>query len=82
MKIFDINNPRHKSILREELNRAQNILVEAFAYSVDEIWDKMSKEDRDTAVYAAKVEDPDAIVGLTWDKVPYDIQDQLDLSDY
>ena len=82
MKIFDINNPRHKSILREELNRARNILVEAFAYSVDEIWDKMSKEDRDTAVYSAKVEDPDAIVGLTWDKVPYDIQDQLDLSDY
>jgi hypothetical protein len=82
MKIFDINNPRHKSILREELNRAQNILVEAFAYSVDEIWDKMSKEDRDTAVYAAKVEDPDAIVGVSWDKVPYDIQDQLDLSEY
>ena len=82
MKIFNINNPEHKNILREELFRAKNIMIEAFAYSVDEIWDKMSREDRDTALYSAKVEDPDAIVGVTWDKIPADIQDQLDLSDY
>lgn len=82
MKIFNINDPEHKNILREELFRAKNIMIEAFAYSIDEIWDKMSREDRDTALYSAKVEDPDAIVNVTWDRIPADIQDQLDLSEY
>lgn len=34
--IFDIKNPRHMAILREELNRAKQILIEG--YSADEIW--------------------------------------------
>lgn len=82
MKIFNINDLEHKNILREELFRAKNIMIEAFAYSIDEIWDKMSREDRDTALYSAKVEDPDTIVNVTWDRIPADIQDQLDLSEY
>ena len=96
MNLFNINNPKHKQILREELARAKRILREG--YSADTIWDKMTKEDRETALYTiwdkmtkedretalyvAKATNPEQLIDITWDEVPADIQDLIDLSDF
>ena len=80
MNLFNINNPKHKQILREELARAKRILREG--YSADIIWDKMTKEDRETALYVAKATNPEQLIDVTWDEVPADIQDLIDLSDF
>ena len=80
MNLFNINNPKHKQILREELARAKRILHEG--YSADIIWDKMTKEDRETALYVAKATNPEQLIDVTWDEVPADIQDLIDLSDF
>lgn len=82
MKIFDINSPRHKAILKEELTRLKRILTEGYGYSMDEIWDAMSDEDKDTALYSAKVTNPGELRRKDWDSIPADVQDQLDLSEY
>jgi hypothetical protein len=82
MNVFNIKNPRHKQILKEELLRVKHILSEGYQYSTDEIWDAMSDEDRDTALYSAKVTNPDELRGEAWDDIPEDVQDTLDLSTY
>lgn len=82
MNVFNIKNPRHKQILKEELLRVKHILSEGYQYSTDEIWDAMSDEDRDTALYSAKAMNPDELRMKDWDDIPADIQDQLDLSEY
>lgn len=82
MNLFNIKNPRHKQILKEELSRTNRILTEGFQYSVDEIWKLMTDEDRDTAFYSAKVTNPDELRGEVWDDIPADVQDTLDLSKY
>ena len=79
MKI-NLNNPRFKQILKEELERAKRILVEG--YSADEVWDTMSDEDKDAALYVAKAENPEELRVGSWDSIPADIQDTIDLSDY
>lgn len=82
MNVFNIKNPRHKQILKEELLRVKHILSEGYQYSTDEIWNAMTDEDRDTALYSAKVTNPDELRGEDWDAIPDDVQDQLDLSAY
>jgi hypothetical protein len=80
MKLLDFNNPRHMEILREELNRAKKILTEA--YSADRLWGNMTPDERKSALYVAKVDDPDEYLDAPWDDIPADIQDLIDLSEY
>jgi hypothetical protein len=80
MSIFDINNPRHKQILKEELARAKRLMEQS--YSADAIWDTMTQKDRKEALYIAKEPNPDALLDVSWDEVPADVQDLIDLSDY
>ena len=80
MNIFDINNPRHKQILKEELARAKRLMEQS--YNADHIWDSMTPEDRKEALYVAKEPNPDALLDVEWDKVPADTQDLIDLSNY
>ena len=82
MKLFNITNSRHQQILREELIRVKNILKEGIEYSTDEIWETMSDEDKDSALYAAKVTNPEELRSAEWDSIPADVQDTIDLSDY
>lgn len=80
MNIFDINNPRHKQILKEEIARAKRLMEQS--YSADRIWDLMTPEDRKEALYVAKEPNPDALLNVTWDEVPADTQDLIDLGPY
>lgn len=80
MKIFDINNPTHVRILKEEISRAKRIIAET--YSADAVWDKMTADDRKTELYSAKAMNPDELVNASWDAIPADTQDQIDLAKY
>ena len=80
MKLFDHTNPRHLEILQEELYRAKLILTEA--YSADRLWGNMTPDERKSALYVAKVDDPDEYLDAPWDDIPADIQDLIDLSEY
>ena len=82
MKIFDINNKQHVRILKEEIQRFKYILKEAKQYSADEIWAKMSPEDRKTVLYAAKESNPNKYINSVWDEISPDLQDLLNISDY
>ena len=81
MKIFDINNKQHVRILKEEIQRFKYILKEAKKYSADEVWAKMSPDDRNTVLYAAKESNPDKYINSEWDEMP-DLKDLLDISEY
>jgi hypothetical protein len=78
--IFNLKNPRHMQILREELKRAKQILIEG--YSADEIWQSMPDNDRNTVLYVAKATNPEELIKMSWDAIPADVQDLIDLSDY
>jgi hypothetical protein len=80
MNIFNINNPRHKQILKEELARAKRLMEQS--YNADDIWDSMSSTDRKEALYVAKEPNPDALLDVSWDEIPADTQDLIDLGDY
>jgi len=80
MNIFDINNPRHKQILKEEIARAKRLMEQT--YNADKIWDSMTPEDRKEALYVAKEPNPEALMDVVWDEIPADIQDLIDLGDY
>ena len=75
MKLFDSTNKQHLTILREELTRVKRILTEGAEYSADEVWAAMTPEERRKV--AAGHENID-----TWDSVPADVQDNINLSDY
>jgi len=83
MKLFDINNPRHIEILREELAKIPQLLRE---YNEDSIWASMSEDDRWDAIASVSDDDgpdlADKYVGRVWDNIPDDITDRIDLSDY
>ena len=79
MKIFDLNNPRHIAILKEELSAARR-LKESF--DADAIWDSMSIDDRKSALYVAKSASPDDLINGKWDDIPADEQDLIDLGPY
>jgi hypothetical protein len=78
--IFNHKNPRHIEILREELSRAKRSLNES--YSADAIWDTMTQTDRKEALYVAKIPDPTPYLNASWDSIPADDQDLIDLADY
>jgi len=78
--IFNEKNPSHIEILREELMRAKQILTEA--YSADRLWGNMTPDERKSALYVAKAEDPEEYLDARWDDIPADMQDLIDLSDY
>jgi hypothetical protein len=80
MSIFDINNPRHKQILLEELARAKSLMEQS--YSADAIWKSMNSVDRKEALYVAKEPNPDKFLNSEWDNIPADLQDLIDLGDY
>lgn len=90
MKLFDHTNPRHLQILQEELTYVKNLIQEenrlkgklVEAYSADRLWGNMTQDERKSALYIAKVEDPDELLDARWDDIPADIQDLIDLSDY
>jgi len=81
MMIFNHRNLTHIRILKEELARAKRIINES-TYNADTVWDKMTEVERNEALYVAKVTDPDELIKVIWDKIPADIQDTIDLSDY
>lgn len=78
--IFDHTNPTHLRILREELARMKNLILEARQYSADETWLNMSEKERKSALYAGKCEEK--YKDGEWDDIPADSQDLIDLSDY
>ena len=80
MSIFDINNPRHKQILKEELARAKRLMEQS--YNADAIWDSMTPIDRKEALYIAKEPNPEALLNVAWDDIPADTQDLIDLGNY
>ena len=79
--IFDYKNPTHIRILKEELARAKRIMNES-TYNVANVWDKMTEVERNEALYVAKVPKPDKLIKVVWDKIPANIQNIIDLSDY
>lgn len=80
MNLFNINDPSHIRILKEEIRRAKRIIRES--YSVDTVWEKMTTDDRNSALYLAKAMNPEELVNASWDSIPADTQDQIDLSKY
>jgi hypothetical protein len=86
MKVFDFKNPKHVQILREEVMRVKRILSEGNRFSMDEIWKEMSEDERYNAIAATRDDEgpdlADQYAGTTWDKIPSDIQDGMDLSAY
>jgi len=82
MKIFDYTNPNHIRILKEELERAKRIVREGKVYSADRLWGNMTPEERESALYVAKVQDTKEFLDARWDDIPADIQDLIDLSEY
>ena len=85
MMIFDHTNPTHIRILKEELTRAKRIINESTnedTYNVNTIWDKMTEVERKSALHVAKIPEPDKLIKLKWDKIPDDIQNIIDLSEY
>ena len=79
--IFDYTNPTHIRILKEELARAKRIINES-TYNADTVWDKMTEVERNEALYVAKVPNPDELIKVSWDEIPADTQDIIDLSEY
>jgi len=86
MNLFNIKNPRHKQILKEELLRAKRILTEGFQYSTDEIWNLMTaKEKAHLLLSSSDDEGPDReeqYATAKWDEIPEDVQDVLDMSEF
>lgn len=83
MKIFDINNPRHVQILREEITRVQRILRE---YNESEIWKNLSITVRQAALMS--VDDDmgpdfaDEYADIEWMQLPDVITNRLDLDKF
>ena len=86
MSLFNIKNPSHQQILKEELQRVKKILVEGAAYSTDEIWSLMTPAEKELAIASSnKYDGPDLAdqyAGSDWDAIPADVQDMMDLSDF
>jgi hypothetical protein len=80
-----LNNPLFRKILKEELDLVRNVINEN--YSADKIWSSMSEQDRENALLASADDNGPDLADryadeTTWDNIPADIQDTLDLSDY
>ena len=83
MKIFDIKNPRHIQILKEELHRAKYILRE---YNEAEIWNRLTVQQREELL--STVDDDmgpdfaDEYAETDWMQIPDAITNRIDISRY
>lgn len=83
MNIFDANNKKHVQILREELKRAQSIILE---YNEEKTWDSMTDEQKHNALLA--VDDDmgpdiaDEYTNMSWLRIPDVITNRVDLRPY
>ena len=83
MKIFDIKNPRHVQILKEELQRAKYILQE---YNEAEIWKRLTVQQREELL--STVDDEmgpdfaDEYADTEWMQIPDVITNRIDISRY
>ena len=80
-----LNNSLFRKILKEELEIVRNVINEN--YSADKIWSSMSEKDREDALLASADDNGPDLADqyadeTTWDNIPADIQDTLDLSAY
>jgi hypothetical protein len=86
MKVFDIKNPRHIEILVEELRLAKRMMTEASTYSEDEIWSKMSDDERWEAIASVRddegPDDADRYSAEKWDNIPDWLTDRMNISDF
>jgi hypothetical protein len=83
MKIFDINNPRHVQILKEELVRARRIIRE---YNEADIWKRLTVTQRKELLQS--VDDDmgpdfaDEYAETDWLQIPDAVTNRIDISQY
>jgi len=83
MKLFDINNPSHVQILKEELHRARRILRE---YNEADIWKRLTVQQREELL--SSVDDDmgpdfaDEYAETDWMQIPDVITNRIDISRY
>ena len=83
MKIFDINNPKHVQILKEELVRARRILRE---YNEADIWKRLTVQQREELL--SNVDDdmgPDfasEYAETDWMQIPDAVTNRINLSKF
>jgi len=83
MKIFDINNPRHVQILKEELVRARRIIRE---YNEADIWKRLTVTQREELL--SSIDDEmgpdfaDEYAETDWLQIPDAITNRIDISRY
>jgi len=83
MKIFDIKNPKHVQILKEELHRARHILRE---YNEAEIWKRLTVQQREELL--STVDDDmgpdfaDEYAETDWMQIPDAVTNRINLSRY
>ena len=83
MKIFDINNPKHVQILKEELRRAKRILRE---YNEADIWKRLTVTQREELLQSVDTEmGPDfasEYAETEWLEIPDAVTNRIDISKY
>ena len=83
MKIFDIKNPKHVQILKEELRRAKRILRE---YNEADIWKRLTVTQREELLQSVDTEmGPDfasEYAETEWLKIPDAVTNRIDISKY
>jgi len=83
MKIFDINNPIHVQILKEELVRARRIIRE---YNESDIWKRLTITQREELLQSVDAEMgpdfADEYARMDWLRIPDAITNRIDISRY
>lgn len=83
MKIFDINNPIHVQILKEEIIRARRIIRE---YNESDIWKRLTITQREELLQSADAEMgpdfADEYARMDWLRIPDAITNRIDISQY
>jgi len=83
MKIFDINNPIHVQILKEEIIRARRIIRE---YNESDIWKRLTITQREELLQSVDAEMgpdfADEYARMDWLRIPDAITNRIDISRY
>ena len=83
MKIFDINNPKHVQILKEELVRARRILRE---YNEADIWKRLTVQQREELLSDVDAEMgpdfADEYAETDWMQIPDAVTNRINLSKF
>ena len=83
MKLFNINNPRHVEILKEELKRAKSILRE---YNEAEIWKRLTVTQRQQLLRNVDAnmgnDFADEYAETDWLKIPDAVTSRINISNY